>query len=171
MIPTPYTRTRELIYEVPQCDNGGVTDKKHNITYTSDYCLPTQQSKCCRDDCKFNKLLTVSSPDFTWYNNHYNMPSAESGGVSNMWYSFESGPVHFVSLLTETDLGEGLLGPIEKAKGNVNGPFGKPNQQVDWLKADLATVDRQKTPWVVVGLHRPWVRATSWRFKRESSKV
>lgn len=86
------------------------------------------------------------------------MPSAESGGVSNMWYSFESGPVHFVSLLTETDLGEGLLGPIEKAKGNVNGPFGKPNQQVDWLKADLAAVDRQKTPWVVVGLHRPWVR-------------
>ncbi|KAG0658499.1 hypothetical protein C6P46_005742 [Rhodotorula mucilaginosa] len=119
------------------CDNGGVTDKKHNITYTSDYCLPAQQN-------------------FTWYNKHYNMPSAESGGVSNMWYSFESGPVHFVSLLTETDLGEGLLGPIEKAKGNVNGPFGKPNQQVDWLKADLASVDRQKTPWVVVGLHRPW---------------
>lgn len=105
-------------------------------------------------------LLTMMTPtDFTWYNKHYNMPSAESGGVSNMWYSFESGPVHFVSLLTETDLGEGLLGPIEKAKGNVNGPFGKPNQQVDWLKADLASVDRQKTPWVVVGLHRPWVRA------------
>jgi hypothetical protein len=101
----------------------------------------------------------MTPTDFTWYNKHYNMPSAESGGVSNMWYSFESGPVHFVSLLTETDLGEGLLGPIEKAKGNVNGPFGKPNQQVDWLKADLASVDRQKTPWVVVGLHRPWVRA------------
>lgn len=30
---------------VLQCDNGGVTDKRHNITYTADYCLPPQQSE------------------------------------------------------------------------------------------------------------------------------
>lgn len=100
----------------------------------------------------------LPSVDFTWYNHHFAMPSAESGGVSNMWYSYEVGPVHFVSLLTETDLGAGNPGPIENVKGNMNGPFGKPNQQIDWLKADLASVDRKKTPWLVVGLHRPWVR-------------
>lgn len=44
----PLVWTRKLIYEVPQCDNGGGTDKKHNITYTSDYCLPAQQSKAGR---------------------------------------------------------------------------------------------------------------------------
>jgi Calcineurin-like phosphoesterase len=30
------------------------------------------------------------------------------------------------------------------------------NAQVDWLKSDLAKVDRTKTPWVVVSMHRPY---------------
>lgn len=31
--------------------------------------------------------------------------------------------------------------------------------QVDFLKADLAAVNRTLTPWVVVGAHRPWYTA------------
>lgn len=89
------------------------------------------------------------------------MPTDEAGAVENMWYSFENGPVHFVSLLTEVDLGANLTGPIEKAKHAshgpvVNGPFGAPNQQIDWLKRDLASIDRKKTPWVVAAMHRPY---------------
>ena len=30
------------------------------------------------------------------------------------------------------------------------------NQQVDWLAADLAAVNRTLTPWVVTAGHRPW---------------
>lgn len=42
-----------------------------------------------------------------------------------------------------------------------NGPFGRHNEQIDWLKADLANVDRSLTPWVVVNLHRPWFTSVS----------
>ena len=31
------------------------------------------------------------------------MPSRESFGSKNMWYSFNYGPVHFVNINTETD--------------------------------------------------------------------
>ncbi|GAA6013240.1 hypothetical protein JCM10207_000829 [Rhodosporidiobolus poonsookiae] len=119
------------------CDNGGYTDKRANITYTDAYCLEGQTN-------------------FTFYNEKFNMPSEESNGVENMWYSYDNGLVHYVSLNCETDLGEGLMGPIENVTNNHNGPFGKVNQQVDWLKNDLANVDRSKTPWVIALFHRPW---------------
>ncbi|GAA5995632.1 purple acid phosphatase family protein [Rhodotorula paludigena] len=120
------------------CDNGGVTDKRADIVYTDDWCLPGQTN-------------------FSWFIEHYKMPSYESEGRSNFWYSFDSGMVHYISLTSETDLGEGLVGPIENSTNNHNGPFGRPNEQVDWLKADLAKVDRSKTPWVLAHIHRPWL--------------
>lgn len=46
------------------------------------------------------------------------MPSEQSGGEENFWYSYDYGLVHFVALHTETDLGNGLKGPIEVKKGN-----------------------------------------------------
>lgn len=70
--------------------------------------------------------------------------------------SYDYGMTHFISLDTETDLGHGLVGPIETKTGNTNGPFGLMDEQVQWLIKDLENVDREKTPWVVVGLHRPW---------------
>src|SRR3981081_2479671 len=30
------------------------------------------------------------------------------------------------------------------------------NAQTAWLAADLAAVDRTKTPWIIVAGHRPW---------------
>ena len=39
---------------------------------------------------------------------------------------------------------------------NCAGPFAPPGAQIDWLKKDLAAVDRSKTPWVIVAGHRPW---------------
>ncbi|GAA5921081.1 hypothetical protein JCM3775_004082 [Rhodotorula graminis] len=121
------------------CDNGGVTDKRANITYTDDWCLPGQTN-------------------FTWFGEHFKMPSYESAGRGNFWYSYDNGMVHFVSLTAETDLGNGLVGPIENSTNNVNGPFGSyQNEQVDWLKNDLASVNRTATPWVVASLHRPWL--------------
>ncbi|GAA5966059.1 hypothetical protein JCM21900_004286 [Sporobolomyces salmonicolor] len=125
------------------CDNGGVTDKSAHITYTSDYCLEGQTN-------------------FTFYREHYRMPSdVGTQGLENFWYSYDYGMAHFVSLDTETDLGKDLPGPIENATGNVNGPFGYPNQQINWLINDLRRVNRKKTPWVVVFLHRPWYTSTS----------
>ncbi|GIL70681.1 hypothetical protein Vretimale_3776 [Volvox reticuliferus] len=52
------------------------------------------------------------------------------------WYSFEYGPVHFSTLSSEHDLELG-------------------STQQSWLESDLAAVDRCRTPWVIVMLHRP----------------
>ena len=78
------------------------------------------------------------------------MPSAESGGVSNMWYSFNYGMVHFVSLSSETDYKNSPEGPRTLWGA---GPFG---DQLSWLKDDLtrANADRKNHPWIVVVAHR-----------------
>jgi hypothetical protein len=62
---------------------------------------------------------------------------------------------------TETDLGNGLVGPDENSP-EYGGPFGAyTNQQVDWLQADLAAVNRSVTPWIVVFGHRGWYLSSS----------
>lgn len=98
------------------------------------------------------------------------------GGVGNMWYSFDYGLAHFVSLDAETDFAgspersflSDLVGDEAKpSKGNTHvtdsGPFGdvgdyndtKTYAQYQWLSKDLANIDRCKTPWVIVMSHRP----------------
>ncbi|KAF8621469.1 hypothetical protein AX15_007763 [Amanita polypyramis BW_CC] len=117
------------------CDNGGTTDHAHNITYDVSICMPGQTN-------------------FTGYINHFRMPSGESKGTGNFWYSFDHGMVHYVQVDTETDLGHGLVAPDEPggAGGEDSGPFGSHRDtQLNWLQADLASVDRKKTPWLIVG--------------------
>ena len=106
------------------------------------------------------------------------MPGEESKGVGNFWYSFDYGLAHFISIDGETDFPYSPEWPfIRDTKGNGthpteqetystdSGPFGnianndwKSNeayQQWQWLKQDLANVDRSKTPWVFAMSHRP----------------
>lgn len=71
------------------------------------------------------------------------------------WYSFDYGMVHFVMIDTETDFPDAP----DTASGSSHlnaGPFGAVNQQSEFLEADLASVDRTITPWIVLGGHRPW---------------
>lgn len=70
------------------------------------------------------------------------------------WYSFEYGMVHVTVIDTETDFPTAPDGPDGSAKLN-SGPFGAPNQQLDFLQNDLASVDRSLTPWLIVTGHRP----------------
>ncbi|KAG6021204.1 hypothetical protein E4U41_002554 [Claviceps citrina] len=71
------------------------------------------------------------------------------------WFSFEYGMAHFVMIDTETDFGNAPDGPHGEAQFNA-GPFGAPNQQLEFLEADLASVDRTITPWLILAGHRPW---------------
>lgn len=123
------------------CDNGGTTNKTSGQAFTEAICMEGQRN-------------------FTGYRNHFRMPSGPSGGLENFWYSYDYGMVHFVSIDTETDLGNGLVGPDE-GKPEFSGPFGAPNQQIDWLVNDLKKVNRKKTPWVIVIGHRPFYASTS----------
>jgi acid phosphatase type 7 len=59
-----------------------------------------------------------------------------SNGNGLFWYSFDVGPVHVVYYSTEHD-------------------FRRPSEQYRWLENDLRSVDRQQTPWLIVGGHRP----------------
>lgn len=65
------------------------------------------------------------------------MPYQESGSTSNLYYSFEVAGTHVI-----------MLGSYVE--------FDAESDQYRWLQADLAKIDRKKTPWVVVLLHAPW---------------
>lgn len=71
------------------------------------------------------------------------------------WYSFEYGMVHVTMIDTETDFTNAPDEPYGSA-GLAGGPFGYTGQQLDFLAADLASVDRTVTPWLIVAGHRPW---------------
>lgn len=75
--------------------------------------------------------------DFQAYTNRFRFPFAESGSPSQLFYSFDLAGVHFVMLATYAS-------------------FEKGSEQVRWLKQDLAAFDRQRTPWLIAGMHAPW---------------
>ncbi|CAF1639430.1 unnamed protein product [Adineta ricciae] len=59
-----------------------------------------------------------------------------SNGNGLFWYSFEIGPIHVVYYSTEHD-------------------FLPSSAQYDWIEKDLGSVNRTRTPWLIVGSHRP----------------
>lgn len=127
-----------------------------------------------------DKLTYYSCPpsqrNFTTFQHRFRMPGDESGGVGNFWYSFDYGMAHFVSIDGETDFPYSPEWPFirddpsgkpaeDKTYSTDSGPFGaiegndwkskEAYQQYQWLKQDLESVDRKKTPWVIAMSHRP----------------
>lgn len=107
-------------------------------------------------DCHDPSCLTSAErreklSNFTAYNHRFRMPSAESGGVLNMHYSFNYGPVHFISIDTET----GYPGAALETRYVL--PCGGFGDQLSWLEADLIKANQQRDvrPWVLVSGHRP----------------
>jgi hypothetical protein len=110
---------------------------------------------------KASDLCMPGQENFTGYINHWRMPSdvatqaSNNPGIGNMWYSYDHGMVHFVSIDTETDI------PNAPDSDYPAGPFAPSGQQTAWLAADLAAVNRTVTPWVVVFGHRPFYSSGS----------
>lgn len=65
--------------------------------------------------------------------NRFHMPE---NGHQPWWYSFEYGLVHFTILSTEHNFTQG-------------------SPQYAWIIRDLKSVDRSRTPWLIVAAHRP----------------
>jgi biopolymer transport protein ExbD len=59
-----------------------------------------------------------------------------------MYFSYEVGPVHVISVSS--------FYPTE-----ANPDFSDNSPITVWTKADLASIDRSRTPWVIVSLHAP----------------
>ncbi len=120
------------------------------------------ESECHGAFCMTEKRYYENLRNFTAYNARWSMPSASSGGILNMWYSFNHGPIHFVSLNTETD----FPGAGEENTGDSGdkrlpaGHFGPDGAYLRWLEADLkqasTLAQRTSRPWIVAGGHRPY---------------
>ncbi|KAI3860251.1 hypothetical protein MKW92_053723 [Papaver armeniacum] len=83
------------------------------------------------------KISVFHHESFTAYNARWRMPYEESGSSSNLYYSFEISGVHVIMLGSYAD-------------------FESDSDQYKWLQADLAKIDRSRTPWVFVLIHAPW---------------
>ena len=64
--------------------------------------------------------------------NRFHMPD---NGNYLWWYSYDYGMVHMIMMSTEHDFLPG-------------------SRQYEWLEKDLKSIDRSKTPWVMIGGHR-----------------
>eukprot|EP01004_Peranema_trichophorum_P002631 NODE_1675_length_1850_cov_43.215981_g1420_i0.p1 GENE.NODE_1675_length_1850_cov_43.215981_g1420_i0~~NODE_1675_length_1850_cov_43.215981_g1420_i0.p1 ORF type:complete len:585 (-),score=122.44 NODE_1675_length_1850_cov_43.215981_g1420_i0:95-1801(-) len=130
-----------------------------NITAQMPYMvLPgNHESECHSPACILDTELRTKLQNFSAYFNRFRMPDVESGGVGPMWYSFNYGNMHFVSMNTETD----WPGAPEEHRGDSGlfpaGGFGRPGEFMSWLENDLAKAhaNRANRPWIVVGGHRP----------------
>jgi hypothetical protein len=111
------------------------------------------EAECHSPSCETSLYKLSKLTNFTAYNGRFRMPSQESGGNSNMWYSFNYGPVHFTNIDTETNY-PGSINDHYTLYGN-NGDFW--GDQQAWMTADLAkaNTERDIRPWVFVGGHRP----------------
>ncbi|XP_014522753.1 probable inactive purple acid phosphatase 27 [Vigna radiata var. radiata] len=67
------------------------------------------------------------------YETYFPMPTSAK---DKPWYSIEQGSVHFTVISTEHDWSEN-------------------SEQYAWMQKDMASVNRQKTPWLIFMGHRP----------------
>lgn len=67
------------------------------------------------------------------YEKYFPMPTTAE---DKPWYSIDQGPVHFTVMSTEHD-------------------WSQDSEQYEWIRKDLASVDRKKTPWLIFTGHRP----------------
>ncbi|CAJ2668230.1 purple acid phosphatase 15-like [Trifolium pratense] len=74
---------------------------------------------------------------FVAYSSRFAFPSDESGSSSTLYYSFNAGGIHFI-----------MLGSYVS--------YDKSGDQYKWLEKDLASLDREVTPWLVATWHAPW---------------
>ena len=125
------------------------------IDYTTGLC-PEGQKNFTDFMNRFGQTMPTAFPSTSSNTNaKVNANKAQTLANPPFWYSFEYGMVHVAMIDTETDFADAPDGPGGSA-GLDGGPFGAPNQQLEFLQADLASVDRNVTPWLIVAGHRPW---------------
>ncbi|KAG2769028.1 hypothetical protein PC129_g4990 [Phytophthora cactorum] len=110
------------------------------------------ESECHSPTCLLSDSKKDQLGNYSAYNARFRMPSPESGGVLNMWYSFDYASVHFTTISSETDFPN-----APKNAYYTKRTYGNFGNQLAWLEADLkaAHANRVNVPWIVVGMHRP----------------
>ena len=96
-------------------------------------------------DCLPIAELPLSAGNFTQYRARMHAVSLNSNTGNNIFYSFDRGLTHFIVFSAEAY----LYARSEVFLAN----------QLAFIKADLAAVDRRVTPWVVGAVHKDWTMA------------
>ena len=81
--------------------------------------------------------VTNGEPGFLAFETRFWFPSIRSGSGTALYYSYEVAAAHIIMLGSYAD-------------------YGQDSAQFAWLQRDLASIDRGRTPWVIVGMHIPW---------------
>jgi hypothetical protein len=84
----------------------------------------------------------ISGGDSGAFINRFRNPKGH-GGNGNFYWAYEHGPVKFISMCTEWSINAAIC------------QYGEGTEQRAWLERELANVDRTRTPWLIVGGHRP----------------
>lgn len=89
-----------------------------------------------------------------WQNYHMRYPNdfELSGSDSFLWYSYSTASVHVISLCSYAAFDENSL-------------------QYQWLKQDLAQINRTETPWVVAMWHTPWYTSNAHHPRSEGAEM
>jgi len=140
----------------------GFMDWMSNVTSVIPYhvTVGNHESECHSPACIIDlDGLGKYLNNFTAYNARWAMPSVESNGVLNMWYSWDLGSVHYVSIDTSTDFPnapEGTTGDGHFPELPA-GHFAADGVYMAWLAADLkAAKANPSVKWIVAGGHRPF---------------
>jgi acid phosphatase type 7 len=133
----------------------------HGVLHVGDMAYDLDDDDGARGDAWLNSVEPIASvvPYHTCPGNHesnwgfaqyvarFYMPGPE--GSANMFHSFDHGNAHIIMLSTEA-----YFYPTEY------GLFLLP-KQFEWLEADLQAANapgqREKFPWVMIGMHRPMI--------------
>ncbi|CAF0994251.1 unnamed protein product [Didymodactylos carnosus] len=117
--------------------------------------LPGNHEVKCNEIPIIDDHCPKPTTNFSTFLDRYRMPGIESGGFSNLWYSFDYGLVHFAIINTETDFPSSPSGPGTSLDG---GNFISNTAQLKWLENDLKKANnrRAQIPWIIVGGHRPF---------------
>lgn len=146
----------EAVYDAWMDDMENFTDTKPYMVLVGNH-----EAECHSPACMASSVLRESLRNFSAYNARWAMPSKESNGLLNMWYSFDYASVHFVVLNTETDFTnapENEYGGSGNVKTLRSGHFAPEGAYLKWLEEDLrkANENRAQRPWVIALGHRTW---------------
>lgn len=130
------------LYMAGPCNHEADCVERKNMTGL----CPTGQKNFTDIMNRFGRIMPQAFPSTSSKNTAtINANKAAHLAKPRFWYSFEYGMVHVTMIDTKTDFTDAPDGPGGSA-GLDSGPFGAPNQQVEFLAADFASVDRSVTP-------------------------
>ena len=138
----------DMAYDFPS-DNSTIGNSFMDIIQSVATLVPYMPAEGNHERCSacpaIPELGEDSKNNFTEYRARFHSVAQHSNTGSARYYSFDRGLTHFVVLTAEVYAGRRPAKDAEFIR-----------LQLAFLKADLAAVDRARTPWLVALVHKDW---------------